>query len=286
MLPQQLKFAGHVFDGNFWHTIDDLSVPGRGVPLDFSQTYNSSAVSTDGPLGFGWTDNYAMSLSFGGSGDVTVNEEGGSGGDLQSVWCGLCRSGPSHHGHTGEESGRHIHVHSSHEHRSLISRVGQLIDERDLNGYTTTLSYNGSGNVSTVTDPAGRQLTFTWTGDNITQITDPIGRTVEFTYDSAGDLTDITDVSGGDTHFTYYSGHLLWTMRMPDQNPAAGGDGNALTNVYNSADQVTSQTDAMGRSTTFSYVGDPSSDSGGTTTVTDPDGDVSEYLFVYGELVR
>ena len=80
--------------GNFWHTIDDLSVPGRGVPLDFSQTYNSSAASTDGPLGFGWTDNYAMSLAFGGSGDITVNEEGGSAVTFDPSGAGFASAAP------------------------------------------------------------------------------------------------------------------------------------------------------------------------------------------------
>jgi hypothetical protein len=44
-----------VSTGNFWHTFDDLSVPGRGPTLDLSQTYNSLSAGTNGPFGYGWS---------------------------------------------------------------------------------------------------------------------------------------------------------------------------------------------------------------------------------------
>jgi hypothetical protein len=40
--------------GTFWHTFNDLSVPGRGVPLSFARPYTSAAASVDGRLGYGW----------------------------------------------------------------------------------------------------------------------------------------------------------------------------------------------------------------------------------------
>jgi Domain of unknown function (DUF6531) len=64
--------------GNFWHTFDDLSVPGRGIPLDLTRTYNSDAATTDGPFGFGWSFPYDMSLSFPDATHVVVDQENGS----------------------------------------------------------------------------------------------------------------------------------------------------------------------------------------------------------------
>ena len=49
--------------GNFWEESTDLVIPGRGVPLRFGRTYNSLAAARDGPLGYGWTHTYAMSVS-------------------------------------------------------------------------------------------------------------------------------------------------------------------------------------------------------------------------------
>jgi len=49
--------------GVFWHTFTDFSIPGRGVPLDLTRTYSSSQAPVNGPLGYGWTDSYDMSLA-------------------------------------------------------------------------------------------------------------------------------------------------------------------------------------------------------------------------------
>ncbi len=64
--------------GDFWHQFTDFQVPGLGLPLQFTRTYSSSRAGTSGPLGFGWTDSYAMSLAVAASGAVTVTQEDGS----------------------------------------------------------------------------------------------------------------------------------------------------------------------------------------------------------------
>jgi len=68
--------------GDFWHTVTDLAIPGRGIPLNFTRTYNSVIANQNGPLGYGWTDNYNMFLTQDISGNVGVNEEGGDDGRL------------------------------------------------------------------------------------------------------------------------------------------------------------------------------------------------------------
>src|SRR6185437_9827305 len=48
--------------GDLWLT-SDLTIPGRGIPLRFTHTYNSQLADQDGPLGFGWTHSYNMFLT-------------------------------------------------------------------------------------------------------------------------------------------------------------------------------------------------------------------------------
>ena len=159
-----------------------------------------------------------------------------------------------------------------------FSSSGQLVSESDPNGYQTTLSYNGSGQLTTVTDPAGRQLNFSYgTNGLVSKVTDPSSRSVSYAYDSPGELTSVTDLDGGVTSFTYGTGHLLSTMTGPN--------GGVTTNTYNSSGQVTQQVDPMGRTTTFAYSGDNLSSSGGTTTITDPDGNVTVEDYVSGALM-
>jgi RHS repeat-associated protein len=62
--------------GNFWQTIEDLSVAGRGapgapgIPLDFSRTYNSQATELNGPMGYGWTHSYNIYLDYEGTNTI------------------------------------------------------------------------------------------------------------------------------------------------------------------------------------------------------------------------
>ena len=56
-------------NGDFTQSATDLSVPGFGPALDFTRTYdaqaarNQTVAGTPGPLGYGWTDNWATSLT-------------------------------------------------------------------------------------------------------------------------------------------------------------------------------------------------------------------------------
>ena len=74
--------------------------------------------------------------------------------------------------------------------------------------------------------------------------------------------------------------------RQHGDEVAQEGDGvRDPQNVYDSAGRVTSQTDPLGRTTTFAYSGQSFSASGGTTTITDPNGNEEIEQYVDGELV-
>ncbi len=64
--------------GDFYHTFTDLAVPGRGLPLAFTRTYNSLTAAQDGPVGFGWSENYNILLTTDASGAMTVTQENGT----------------------------------------------------------------------------------------------------------------------------------------------------------------------------------------------------------------
>ena len=62
----------------------DIYIPGRGIPLSFTRTYNSllayqqanGTVSAVGALGYGWTDNLGANLAVSGSTAVFTAENG------------------------------------------------------------------------------------------------------------------------------------------------------------------------------------------------------------------
>jgi RHS repeat-associated protein len=275
--------------GEFYHTFQDLSIPGRGLPLELTQTYSSKLATQDSPLGYGWTDSYNMFLSTDGSDDYTVHEESGS---TITFSCSSTCSGPSWVlGHlTHNSDGTYTLTRYRSQDQFTFSAPapgtpGDLLSERDRNGYTTTLAYMGN-QLSSVTDPAGRELTFQYNAANrIQSVTDAASRSVSFSYDSNGDLTDITDEGGGHWYFTYDSNHLMLTMEDPRQYALNGplSTGPVVTNTYDGQDRVTEQTDALGRTTSISYATNP--DGSETSTITDPKGNVDVETYQNDELI-
>ena len=245
--------------GNFWHTFTDLSVPGRGMALNLSRTYNSMACQDDGPFGFGWSFSYDMALTFPDVNHVVVNEGNGSQVPFTEQPSGSYAAAPRVASRLTHNADGTWTLVQHHRETFVFDKSGRLTHESDLNGYLTNLAYNEKGQLSTVTDPAGRQLTFKYSKGRIISATDPLKRVVRYAYDNAGNLTDVTDVAKGNTHFTYDSAHRLLTMRMPNQAPGvAGSMGAVITNTYDGQGRVVSQSDQLGRTTTFLRPENPS----------------------------
>ena len=79
----------------------------------------------------------------------------------------------------------------------------------DALGRTTSYTYDGLGNVTSITRLAGtpQAVTTTFTYDTtysqVTSVTDPLGHTTKVTYDTKGNLTSVTDPLGNTSGFTY-----------------------------------------------------------------------------------
>jgi RHS repeat-associated protein len=264
--------------GNFFHTFDDLSIPGRGPALDFSRTYNSYPGLTvpNGPLGYGWSATYTSHLTVVGSAVTVTNDDGA---ETAFVYSGgvVTQAGQVTAALTNNGDGTWTY---SPDHRLSYrydGTTGHLLSITDPNGYQTTLAYDGSGHLSTVTEPAGRTFTFTWTGSNITGLADSTGRSLTYAYnDGNGNLTDVIDTLSGHSQFTYDANHRMLTMRSPRfYGDTTTTPTPVTTNVYDSSGRVTSQTDPVGNVTAFDYTTLLSS---GGVIITDPNGNkVADY---------
>ena len=195
------------------------------------------------------------------TGDVTVHQDDGSVVTFLSTPGGLTAPPRVLASLQGLQSdGTYLFTRKKSNISYHFSASGQLLDEADRHGYTTTLAYSG-GQLATVTDPAGRQLTFTWTGTHITGASDPLGRATAYAYDANGDLVTVTDAGARATRYGYDASHQLTTRTAPG--------GGVTTNTYDASGRVTKQVDPAGLAQTFAYTGDASSDAGGATTITD-----------------
>jgi YD repeat-containing protein len=194
---QRGRYPVNCATGEFWHTVADLAVPGRGIALDFARTYSSLGPTQSGPLGFGWTHSYNLSVAVdSASGNVTINEETGSQVTFTPTPSGY--QPPSRAIATLVKNGDGSYTFARwNGEQFLFNAAGQLVQESDRNGYKTTLAYNSIGALSSVTDPAGRSLTFSYIGALLASVTDPANRKVSFSYDSNGNLVSASDVNGG-----------------------------------------------------------------------------------------
>ena len=266
--------------GDFWQAFTDASISGRGPGLDLTRTYNDLQASSQGLFGNGWSSSYDQRLVLGAvdgsilvrlaDGSEMIAEPNGSGGYTlpPSTDDSLTVNGDGSYTLT-EKATEFL----------TFSSTGSLTSLKDLNGYQTSLGYNGSSQLSSVTDSSGRVLQVTH-GSNglVSSIVDPMGRTTRYTYDSSGNLTSVADPLGRTTSFTYDSNSLLLTMTDPR--------GGVVANTYDAEDRVTAQTDPAGRTTTFAYTGDNFSSLGGTTTITDPLGNVEVEKYANGFLTQ
>lgn len=280
--------------GYFGQTWTDLSTPGRGMPLDFTRTYTEAtadpngpngSLAADGPFGWGWTFSYDMYTTTDSStGNVTVHQEDGSQVTFDDSGGTYTPSAPRYDATLTASGSDYVYTRRGKETFTFDQSTGHLIEEQDLAGtkanppYGTTLAYDSSGQLHTITDPGGRVYTLTWTGSHITQLTDSAGRTVSYAYDSNDNLTDVYGVGStrspslqdnDHTQYTYTSAHLMSSIRTPDNY---GGAASAVTSMtYDSSERVTAQTSPLGDTTTFTY-GPNGGLSAGQTLTTDPSG--------------
>jgi len=154
---------------------------------------------------------------------------------------------------------------------SFTYSSGLLTGITDMNGQTTTLSYNDSGLLSSITDPASRTATLSYSGSQLTSITDVGGNVWSYAYDSSNDLTTLTDPNNNTTTFTYNFADRVSGVTQPDGStealtaeqmnglaaPGTGNSNNPATSVLLATGDQAQFTDANDNvwTTNFDWLG-------------------------------
>jgi RHS repeat-associated protein len=255
--------------GSYSTTHTDLSISGRGPSPTLSRTYNSND-SRFSALGQGWTHSYNIYLARPQNGSglvILVGPEGrsdrytpnadGTYTPPLSVDIALRKNSDSTYTATQKD-----------QTTWNFDVCGRLNTIKDRYGNTSTLTYNSVGQLTSVSDPAGRgSLTFSYdiTTKRLTSVTDwqtPSARRVSYGYDTSGRLQTVTDRNNKQTTFAY-DGSTSHLTTMTDPNAHV-----EVTNHYSTTGQVDWQRDAAGNQTNFSYV--VNADGTATTSVTYP----------------
>jgi RHS repeat-associated protein len=232
--------------GNHIQQFTDFRVPGVGG-FDFvlQRTYNTQD-TRDGLFGFGWSSWLDMFLRLARDGSVDIRRPDGSGvyfvaeGDgyvpgQEGVFDTLTRNGPDFMLTTPDQARYQFKQFGF---RALPMSVS------DRHGNTITLQRDSAGKLTGLMDSAGRNFTFTYTGDRIASITDPSGRTLHYSYTN-GDLTRVTDGNGGVRQFEY-TDHQMTRLTDPAHILY-------LQNTHDAQGRILEQVDASGHHSTINY---------------------------------
>lgn len=152
----------NVASGDYYDSVTDLSIPGAGVPLRFTRTYDANAAqaeeagaSTSPPLGYGWASNLGMSVSYNStSGVATVTEADGAlitfqhyamGASGEAAWC------PS-------DASSAVYCPTAPRYVATLSLSGGIYTYVDELHAPLTYTFSSSGTLSQIADAAGDTL--------------------------------------------------------------------------------------------------------------------------------
>jgi RHS repeat-associated protein len=243
--PWSLKagVGADVATGNFVMTEHDLSLSTIGVPLDVTRTYNNQTADTvTSDMGFGWTWTYGTNIN------TAADTNGGLVWEQPDGAKNYFKKNADNT-FTGEQGvfsilsydpvGLTYTITHPDQTKWVFNSTGKLIAQVDTDGNTSTIARDGTGKITTITEPTGRQLTVTYTGSYITRITDPLGRTYDYVRSALNTITSLTKKTSTGTTFatcTYgYTGAASALTSFTDC------DGNVLTQTYDTSKRVATQ---------------------------------------------
>lgn len=182
-----------------------LSINGQ-LPLIFSLDYNSMLMKK-GRFGRSWGDtNYGTSLKQSPTGEVTIHWTTNRYNRFNPIGNSQYRS--SHLSCSNDLLIKEADAWQLTRKNGQVYRFnlqGQLIQKGTKTQLFADLSYDESGKLIQVTEPAGRYLRYQYTNGRVTSVVNSAGHQVQFTYDEEGNLTHITDPVGAVTTYTHNS---------------------------------------------------------------------------------
>jgi YD repeat-containing protein len=106
------------------------------------------------------------------------------------------------------------------EQRLFDNSTGKLTAIIDRNGNATSVTYDASGRLVTVTDPAGRHLYFGYQGSGyfVSTVTSDVGLSLSYSYDAQNRLVQVTKPDETTLSFEYAPGVLALISAVKDSS--------------------------------------------------------------------
>jgi RHS repeat-associated protein len=257
--------------GNMYTQQEDLAYPSAFGPLAFVRTYNSQSAYA-GPLGPGWTHSYDYELQELPTGAIRLRNGTGNVRYYEPVSGGSTTYRVAAPARDTSTLVKRTDGYTETEQDGLrreFDAEGHLLTIVTRAGWTTAFTY-ANGRLATVTDPGGRTLRLSYTGDaHLARVEGPGGLFAQYAYDSAGRLVSVADAVGTRWTYTYSdsspsqltsvvdaNGHVVEQHTYDDTGlviaTAEANGVKALTLAYQDSSH-TQVTDSLGWVTTYTF---------------------------------
>jgi RHS repeat-associated protein len=244
--------------GDLLETQTDLTVGGRGVPLDLTRTYNSQAAMAGikGIFGYGWSSSFEDGLVVDKEHHTAAVHRADGGTIVFTESGGLFKApATSRYKLSGSTEAGYTLTAPDQTTYKFSGGTGRLESVTDRNNNITTLAYGGTGHLETITDATGRKMTLAYNAKGLVETAkDPLGHTVTYTYEGEN-LAGVT-LPGEAKERELETRKERWSFKYDASHQLTeliDGHGDATINTYNAAHQVETQTDPLKHVTEFAY---------------------------------
>jgi len=211
------------YNGNLVLIHEDINTPGERLPVSINHVFNTANKDEDIGFGYGYRLNTSQLLS-----EQTI--QGAEylryiDADATNIY--LKKEGNKYL----DEDGKGLIAQKVNNSMVLTDKEGNkltfepppggingnwfLKQIEDTNGNKIQIVFNGSANPVTITDAAGKVLSFTYSNGRLSRISDTNNRSIGYTYNGTGNLTQITYLDGNTSKYTYHE-NLLTSAKNID----------------------------------------------------------------------
>ena len=204
--------------GNTYIEEVDATIPGLSNGLTLVRRWNSQWPSTQmasqvGLFGPNWRSTYEERIFMGSDNYIKYSRSDGSFWSLTAGGLVVAPRNMTASSLTLDSNRTQwTLVFQNGEQRIFNYSSGSLTSIIDRNGNTTTLSYDGTNRLTTVTDPAGRHLYFGYANTSsrlVTSVTSDVGLSLSYSYDPQGRLIQVTKPDQTTMSFQYDANSLI-----------------------------------------------------------------------------
>ena len=294
-------------NGNLVIDATDFNINAPSLTTAVTHTFNSQRNTVKTTLGYGWAFDTGRDVRAQvdlGSGDIYYTAPGGNlfvyrpktgGGYTEAPGSGATATYASQTTCTTTPATTVVITqHKPYEKDVFDPTTAMLVCRVDEDGNKQTFNYGGTFTgdggkyLTSITDTAGRTITFNHPSFFETGVSDGTGRSVAYAFGGTGgstsDLTSFTDATGstGATAYQYDANDRV-TQIKPPKDISSGAH---YTITYDSTGRVTGLADPGGscsgtvtKCTTFAYTNIATPGGTGQTVVTDPLGHATTYTW-------